>query len=71
MTTFQVTFIPNDAHTMHTVIDVTYAKLSSLKKKSSSNANWFWNSFLLQYKIKKNKQHFYHTWLGERYSSVK
>lgn len=53
MTTFQVTFIPNDAHTMHTVIDVTYAKLSSLKKKSSSNANWFWNSFLLQYKIKK------------------
>lgn len=53
MTTFQVTFIPNDAHTMHTVIDVTYAQLSSLKKKSSSNANWFWNSFLLQYKIKK------------------
>lgn len=39
MTTFQVTFIPNDAHTMHTVIDVTYAQLSSLKKKSSSNAN--------------------------------
>lgn len=39
MTTFQVTFIHNDAHTMHTVIDVTYAQLSSLKKKSSSNAN--------------------------------
>lgn len=53
MTTFQVTFVHNDAHTMHTVIDVTYAQLSSLKKKSSSNANWFWNSFLLQYKIKK------------------
>lgn len=55
MTTFQVTFIHNDAHTMHTVIDVTYAQLSSLKKKSSSNANWFWNSFILQFKMKKNK----------------
>lgn len=55
MTTFQVTFIHNDAHTMHTVIDVTYAQLSSLKKKSSSNANWFWNSFILQFKMKKTK----------------
>lgn len=55
MTTFQVTFIHNDAHTMHTVIDVTYAQLSSLKKKSSSNANWFWNSFILQFKMKKKK----------------
>lgn len=71
MTTFQVTFIHNDAHTMHTVIDVTYAQLSSLKKKSSSNANWFWNSFILQFKMKKKKTHFYHTWLRERYSLVK
>lgn len=55
MTTFQVTFVHNDAHTMHTVIDVTYAQLSSLKKKSSSNANWFWNSFILQFKMKKKK----------------
>ena len=33
MTTSQLTFIYNNIHTIHTQIDVTFAQLSSLKKK--------------------------------------
>lgn len=33
MTTSRITFIHNNTHTIHTIIDVTFARLSSLKKK--------------------------------------